>query len=165
MYQSIPTPPIPPGISQVFDWSFSPHGGEFDPSGARARLSIWLSCQNACQRRKQKEFRNSFRIQHLHPQTSQAHVTSVESKFSISQESQCDLVSTVACNARVGGDWLYIYECLSRKPSSPARVNISPVISRTNFIQTCESKVPNSLRNYLAELEVSQGWSFNTVPC
>ena len=61
MYQSIPKPPIPPGIwlaLSSIQWGIWP---KMRP----ARWGIWFSCQNVCQRSETKRFRNSL-IQHWH---------------------------------------------------------------------------------------------------
>ena len=54
VYQSIPTPPNPPGIPRAFD--FCPVQWGIWPKMRLAQSGIWHSCQNAGQRHKQKDF-------------------------------------------------------------------------------------------------------------
>ena len=56
MYQPIPTPPMPPTPTPPVIWLvFGSAQWEIWPKMRLARSGIWLSCQNAGQRRKQKD--------------------------------------------------------------------------------------------------------------
>ena len=59
MYQSIPKPPIPPGQSPGIWLALSSVQRGIWPKMRPARWSIWLACQNVCQRSEAKGFRNS----------------------------------------------------------------------------------------------------------